>query len=126
MGEKEDSHSFSNCIFVVGMTSLTLPPKCRNDAKTSNPLRLDPTDWPGGNGLSPLLGSHRPTALHFQCPTSPQSTHTKENFFMVLSTCTLPCPTPRWPLPHNSFIQFLLSPLCLRGIAVDSKCNKRH
>lgn len=78
------------CILVVGMTSLISSPKCR-DAKTSNPLLSDPTDWPEGNGLLPL--SYRPTTLRFWCPPFPYST-CMENSSWFSTLCTLPHPNP--------------------------------
>lgn len=96
------------CILVVGMTSLISSPKCR-DAKTSNPLLSDPTDWPEGNGLLPL--SYRPTTLRFWCPPFPYST-CMENSSWFSTLCTLPHPKPTWALPQNLFIRYLLSALC--------------
>lgn len=118
--------TLSNLVnFVVRMTSLILSPKCGENAKTSNPLLVNSTDWPEGNGLLPLSSTLK-DLLPYISGFHPSLSLSVWRVLLVLTTHTLPIQLPTWSLPHYSFIPYLLSTLGVPGIVIGSRYIKKH
>lgn len=100
--------TLSNLVnFVVSMTSLILSPKCGENAKTSNPLLLNSTDWPEGNGLLPL-SSILKDLLPYISGFHPSLSLSVWRVLLVLYNTHTPHPTPHM-VPATLFIHSIFT-----------------